>query len=282
MREEDYRDLFEMIEMKSDMKRRIINECHNIHSKRSSNKGVRALIVAACCALMFLGANVITTYAYGYNIVSKFYEYVHSEDTQVVDIKANERRDASRDKVVNTSMDDINQNLYDFLETYEFTDLVLPKNIAEDWKLTSGEAANAKTSEDKHSSVYFTLSNGTEYINGSIDDGYADKSTYRIGLDYAETKEVNDIEFLVVHKDADLTYEEYLNEVEDYMVPFMETTVEEYYKTKTAEFFSDKATYDNYMKYKTFIDFSVGGYDYSYGLSDGMNVDEFINSLVQE
>ncbi len=282
MREEDYKKVFETIEMKSDMRERIIYRCHNEQNRKTVNKGAAALIVAACCVILFTGANAITARAYGYSLVSKFYSYFQSDDKKVVDINMADRRDDSKDMMVGTPVDSIDKDLYSFLNENNLTDLVVPQNLTKDWKLTGSEYSKAGSSTSLKPSISFSMSNGTDDFIAFIAGGVADAASYQVGIGYVETKVLNQIEFLIIHKEPDLTYEKYLKELENQMLSVMKVSAEEFYETNTYKELGTDDAYKRFVKYETIIDFSVGGYDYSYSLSKGMDVDGFLDLLVHK
>lgn len=282
MREEDYRNAFQTIEMKSEMKERIINGCNNMQHKKYVSKGARALIAAACCIILFSGANAVTTNAFGYSLVSKFYNFIQTDDKKVIEIKAIERRDDSKDMTVVTNPDRIDKDLYSFLSENDLTNLLVPQNLAKDWIVTDSCYKKAGSSTNLKPSISFTMSNETDQFQAFIDGGVADTGAYQVGVDYAETKMINDIEFLIVHLETDLTYEKYLKELEDTFLPIMKITAEEFYNTRTYAESGTEEAYQKFAKNAAFIDFSAGGYDYSYCLTKGIDIDDFIYSLVQE
>lgn len=279
MCEEDYKNAFQTIEMKSEMKERIINRCSNEPHNKLINKGSRTLLAAAFCIMLFLGMNAVTTYAYGINLLSKFYTLIQTEDKKVVEINMTDRREDAAYLTANASPDSTNKDLYSFLNECDMTNLIVPQNLSNDWKLVDSSYKQAGLSTDSKSSIYFNMSNGTDQIDASINAGIADTSAYQVGIDYVETKKVNEIELLIVHLKKDLTYEMYLKELELQLLSIMKISAEEFYKTDTYAELGSEEAYQNFIKYGTFIDFSAGGYDYSYALTKGINTDDFLNSL---
>ncbi len=281
MREEDYKNAFQSVVMKTEMKERIINKCSNRPQKKYVSKGARALIAAACSVILFTGINAVTTHAYGFNILSRFYRFIQNDTQSVVEIHKTERREAFKDTTT-TPHGSIDKNLSTLLEEYHLTNLVVPQKLSTDWTLTDSDFSYAGSSTDLKPSITFTISNGTDQIYASVDGGVSDRSAYQVGIDYVETKVVKDIEFLIVHLAADLTYENYLAELEALLLPIMQISAEEFYKTNTYAELGTEEAYQNFIKYRTFVDFSTGGYDYSYGLTGGIALEDFLDSLVYE
>lgn len=279
---EEYKNAFQTIEMKSDMKERIISKCKTISQKKYISKGSRALIAAVSCVILFLGVNTISTYAYGYNFISKFYNFTRINDQSRVEINMTERREDFKDITATPPLDSIDKDLYGFLNENNLTHLLVPHNLTNDWTLTESDYKLAGSSKNLKPSISFTISNGTDRIDAFINGGISDSSVYQIGVDYVETKVVNEIEFLIIHLEADLTYEKYLKELEDTYLPIMKMSAEEFHKTNTYIELSSEETYQRFTKYSTFVDFSIGGYDYSYCLTKGIDIDTFLNSLIQE
>ena len=282
MREEDYKKAFQTIEMKSDMKERIISKCNNMHHKKNISKGARALIATACCVILFLCVNAIATYAYGYNLITKFYNFIKIDDQSIVEINMTDRRQDFKGMTATTPLDSDDKDLYSFLNENNMTNLLVPQNLTKDWTLTESDYSKAGSSKNLKPSISFTISNGTDQIDAFIDGGVSDTLAYQVGIDYTETKVVNDIEFLIIHQETDLTYEKYLKELENGLLPIMKISAEEFYKTNTYADLGTEEAYQRFVKYSTFVDFSTGGYDYSYCLTKGIDVDDFLNSLIQE
>ena len=281
MREENYKNAFQTIEMNSEMKERIIKNCNNMNRKRNVSKGARALLAAACCVIIFTGLNTVATYAYGYNLVSRFYHFIQSDHTKAVEINSAERRNASKDLTVVTPPDQVDKDLYQFLSENNLTDVLVPQKLTKDWTLTDSDYSKAGSAPSLKPSISFTISNGTDQIDAFIDGGISDTSAYQIGIDYVETKVVKDIEFLIVHQETDLTYEKYQEELEAAFLPIMKMSAEEFYRTNTYAELGSEEAYQRFIKYNTFVDFSTGGYDYSYCLTKGINIEDFLNTLLQ-
>ncbi len=281
MREEDYRNAFQSVVMKTEMKERMINKCSNRPQRKYISKGARALIAAACSVLLLTGVNAVTTHAYGINIFSRFYHFIQNDTQRNVEIHKAERREAFQD-TTSTPHGPIDKNLSTLLEEHDLRHLVVPQKPSTDWTLTDSDFTYAGSSSDLKPSITFTISNGTDQIYASVDGGVSDRSAYQVGIDFVETKVVKDIEFLIVHLAADLTYENYLAELEALMLPIMQISAEEFYKTNTYAELGTEEAYQNFTKYSTFVDFSAGGYDYSYGLTGGIDLEDFLNSLLYE
>lgn len=281
MFEDEYKNAFQKIEMKSDMKERIISKCKTMRQKKHVSKGSTALI-AAVCVILFLGVNAVVTYAYGYNLISKFYNFTRINDQSRVDINMTERRENFMDITAAPPQDSIDKDLYSFLNEYNLTHLLVPHNLPDDWTLTDSSYKLAGSSNNLKPSISFTISNGTDYIDAFINGGVADSTIYQLGVDYVETKVVNEIEFLIIHLEKDLTYEKYLKELDDTFLPLMNISAEEFHKTNTYKEQSAEEVYQRFIKYGAFIDFSIGGYDYSYCLTKGIDINTFLNSLTQE
>lgn len=282
MREEDYKNAFLKIEMKSEMKDRIINNYNNIHKNKNVSKWTRAFIATACCLILFTSANAVTTYAYGYSLISRFSKFFENNDAKVIQINTIDRRNASKDITIVTPPDRVDKDLYDFLKENNLTNLLIPKNLTKDWVLKSSEYLEAGSYDDLKPSISFTISNGTDQIDAYIDGGISDNSMYQVGIDYAETKVIQEIEFLIVHLKTDLTYEKYLQELEDLLYPIMKISQEEFYKSNIYAELGSEDAYKRFISHSTFVDFSTGGYDYTFCLTKGIDIDDFIQSLIQE
>ena len=282
MCEEDYKKALLRIEMKSEMKERIINNCNNIHKKKNVSNWTRALIATACCLILFASVNAVTTYAYGYSLVSKFTKFFETNDAKVIQINTADRRNVSKDITIVTPPDRVDKDLYDFLKENNLTNLLIPQNLTKDWALKDSAYSDAGSSGDLKPSISFTISNGTDQIDAYIDGGISDNSMYQVGIDYAETKVIQEIEFLIVHLKTDLTYEKYLQELVDLLYPIMKISQAEFYKSNIYAELGSEDAYKRFISHSTFVDFSTGGYDYTYSLTKGIDIDDFIHSLIQE
>jgi hypothetical protein len=285
MREEEYRKIFCKIELKDEMKARIISGCAGGGRTLHHNGWMKGMAAAACGLLLFFGLNTYTVAAYGVNLVSEFYNLIQGEDRNIVEVNDPERFKNAPDLTADINAENTNTDLYAFLEEHGLTDLFVPQALTKDWELVDSEfgyygTTGTGTSDDLNPSIGFQLGNETDQIYATVMEGHSSGPiTYQVGVDYAETETAGGIEFLIIHIRENLSYEEYKADLDAVFSLLFEGTPEDFHQSRTYQYLAQEEHYRQYSGYGSIIDFSVGGYNYSYCLTRGIDAVEFIGDL---